>query len=130
MSRRRSRGGWSALETVIVIVCLATFLAVASIVYQKHQDTVYQRICFQQQRNIQGQIESLPAGDVDVPVDQLFAQLVSAGLMPGQLAGPTAVDSVQLTDPGFGPNSFRNYMVMPGSKMVGCKNHGSPFSEF
>ena len=34
------------------------------------------------------------------------------------------------TDPGFGPNSFRNYMVMPGSKMVGCKNHGSPFSDF
>ena len=130
MMRRRARGGWSALETVTVLVCLATFLAIATICYQKRQEVVYQRICHQQQRTIQGAIESLPAADVDVPVDQLFAQLVSARLVDGTLSGPTSVDEVKLTDPGYGPNSFRNYMVMPGSKMVGCRNHGSPFSEF
>lgn len=126
----RRRGGYSALEIVTVMVSLATFLGIASMVYSKHQETVYQRICHQQQRTLQGAIESLPSADVDVPVDQLFAQLVAARLVDGTLAGPTAIDEVKLTDPGFGPNSFRNYLVMPGSKMVGCRNHGSPFSEF
>lgn len=113
-----------------VLVCLATLLTIASVVYQKHQETVYMRICHQQQRTLQGQIESLPAADVDVPVDELFAQLVTAGLLGGTLNGPRGVDSVQLNDPGSGPNSFRCYLIMPGSKMVGCRNHGSPFSEF
>lgn len=128
-TRNRSRGGWSALETVTVVTCLAVFLGVATVVYQKHQDTVYQRICYQQQRSLQGQIESLPAADVDVSVDALFAQLVNGGLLAGRASGPTSVESVQLADPGYGPDSFRNYMVMPGSKMVGCRNHGSPFSD-
>jgi hypothetical protein len=115
---------------VVVVVCLATFLAIATMAYHRHQDTVYQRICWQQQRMLQGAIESLPSFDPDAgDIDAVFAQLVAGNQLPGVLSGPLTVTSVQISDPGHGPNSFRNYMLLPGSKMVGCHNHLSPFAE-
>lgn len=125
----RSRGGWSAVETSFVIVGLAVLIAIASFAFIHYQERAHVKLCFTQQRNLQGLIENLSAPELDVSIDELYVQLIRAGLLPGVVVNDFTVDTVQLNDPGGGPASFRNYLLMPGSRMVGCVNHGSLFAD-
>jgi type II secretory pathway pseudopilin PulG len=123
------RRGWTVLETVVVLVGLSMVLAIAMVAYSKYQERVYVRLCHHQQRTLQGQIESMNTIELNVPIEELFAQLVKAGLIQGTLLGDRSVESVKFNDPGFGDNSFRDYLILPGAKMVGCYMHGSPYSD-
>lgn len=115
---RRARGGWSALETMTVLAGLCVFLGLAMFAYFRYQDRVHVRLCHSQQRQLQGQLETIPSPELDCTIEELFDQLKRAGLL-----------SNQPSDPGAGDGSYRNYLLMPGSHMFGCRNHGSPFSE-
>jgi len=126
---RNSNRGFSVLETIFVLLTLSVFLGLAMVAYLKYQERIYLRLCFGQQRTLQGQIESMQTIDLDVPMDEVYAQLVKGGLLSGTLAGERSVETVKLNDPGSGDRSYGNYLLMPGSKMVGCRVHGSPYAE-
>lgn len=115
---RRARGGWSALETMTVLAGLCAFLAIAMFGYFRYQERVHVRLCHSQQRQLQGQLETIPSPDLDCSIEELFDQLRRAGLLSNQPA-----------DPGSGEGSYKNYQLMAGSRMFGCKIHGSPFAE-
>ena len=87
------------------------------------------KFCFAQQRNLQGLIENLSAPKFNVSMDEIYVQLIRAGLITGQVIDDEHVESVQISDPGSGPGSFREYGLAPVTNMVFCNNHGSLFFE-
>jgi hypothetical protein len=119
----------SALEIMTVLAGLSLFLGLAMFAYSRYQGNVHLRLCHKQQRELQGQLETIPSPELDCSIEELFAQLVKSGLLAGKLSGDRSVETVQANDPGAGPDSFRNYLLMPGTKMFGCRVHGSPYAE-
>lgn len=89
------------------------------------------RDCFGMQRKLQVMIDNLGSANVDAPMDDIYGRLVAAGLVVGQVgrngAGMPVVIALDLEDPGGGKGSFGNYVLMAGSRMVGCTIHGSVF---
>lgn len=87
--------------------------------------------CFSAQRRLQTMIDNLGSANVDAGMDDIFGRLVAAGSLSGQMgrnaAGAPVVLTLELEDPGGGKGSFSNYVLMAGSRMVGCAVHGSVF---
>lgn len=126
----RRRAGWTLLETITAVTALGTLLSAAMLVYSSYRARAYQRLCHAQQRSLQKQVDSLGPVNLDVPMVEIVVQLVNAGSLQGTVApdGRT-VQGIRLTDPGGGEGSYRNYYLMPGSRMVGCRTHRSAFLE-
>lgn len=113
----------------MVVSGLAVILAIASFAFLRYQERAHVKFCFAQQRNLQGLIENLSAPKFNVSMDEIYVQLIRAGLITGQVIDDEHVESVQISDPGSGPGSFREYGLAPVTNMVFCNNHGSLFFE-
>lgn len=129
MRARRSRGGFTLLEVLTAVTTVSVLLAVATYAYSEYRERAHRRLCHSQQRTLQKQIESLGAVPLDVPMSDIFAQLVQAGTLTAAASAPGAAVTVNLQDPGYGPGSADHYHIMLGSRMVGCYVHESPFVE-
>ena len=135
---RPGRRGWTVLETMVAVIGLSMFLAIAAVAYTRYQEKVYRRLCHNQQRTLQGMIETLPAfdptglaGDPVAARKEMFAQLVKAGLLGGTLSGDEkSVESVKIKDPGWGDDSYLSYYILPDPVyMIACDHHDSAFVE-
>jgi hypothetical protein len=126
-ANRATRRGWSLLEVVTTISALAVLTSIAVYAYVQYKERAFRDVCFTQQRRLQKQIESIQNVDFNVPMDEIFKQLVQSGALAGQVASDGTPTSIGLQDPSYGPGSHGHYQIMMGTRMVGCSAHGSPF---
>ena len=126
--KTQKRRAFTLLELTTVMVILATLVAIAAYAYRKYKERSDAKICYTQQRTIQGLINSSPTPiNVDLSIDQVFAQLVVNRQIKGTLNSDNSLKSVLVTDPNGGDTSWRNYVITPGTKQIACKIHGSAF---
>ena len=113
---------------VAAVLCLLGFGQAGWESWVQHRQA---RECFGAQRKLQVMIDNLGSANVDATMDEIFGRLVAAGSVVGQMGrsatGAPVVISLELEDPGGGKGSFSNYVLMAGSRMVGCSVHGSVF---
>ena len=119
-------GAW--VMRIAALVCL---LGVGQMGWDAWVQRRQVRECFATQRKLQVMIDNLGSANVDATMDEIYGRLVAAGTLVGQMGrsstGAPVVLSLELEDPGGGKGSCGNYVLMAGSRMVGCAAHGSVF---
>lgn len=119
-------GAW--IMRVAVVLCLLGLGQTGWDVWTQRRQV---RECWASQRKLQVMIDNLGSANVDATMDDIFGRLVGAGSISGQMgrngAGAPVVLGLEIEDPGGGKGSFSNYVLMAGSRMVGCAVHGSVF---
>lgn len=128
MTPHRYRRGVTILEIAAGVLILTLLTSIVAYAYLNIKERAYTRLCHAQQRSLQKQIDSLGPINLDVPIEVLLGQLVTAGLLQGTL-GPDgkSLASLKLTDPGMGDGSYGNFLLLPGSRLMSCDVHSSAF---
>jgi len=113
------------------ILALVAVLGLGQTAYDGYSARSRTKACHAQLRKLQQDLDNLGSANVDAPIDDIYGRLIAAGLLAGQMgrsaSGAPAVLSMDLEDPGGGQGSYHNYVVMAGSRTLGCCVHGSPF---
>lgn len=126
-SRRTGRAKTSSMGWVLLIGAVLAGVYWASDTW-RHAGRA--RVCHEQQQKMQRCIDSLGDANLDQDFETVLARLVAENCLRGRL-GPDAssqrLEDIEVSDPGQGAGSYRNYVVMAGSLKVGCRRHGSPF---
>lgn len=112
----------------LVLVCVLGLLQAA---WETANERSLARACHKLQRRLQQNLDNLGSANVDTTMDDIWGRMVAAGFLNGQMgktgSGQQQLVSVDIEDPGGGPGSHRNFVLMAGSRQVGCAVHGSPF---